>query len=426
MKNNTRQVFPAPRSAWPEIRARLQSLVQEWPYAAYYDSCGATTDQYGDKEVLAAGGRGDVLILDWDSALSAETGWWFGLLPYELGHRFHPQVPQPEAAPIEWPEIALFRPDWVSWIDREKEIWVLETSGEPLPHSAPTAPFSPQQNPRFQSNFSTEAYLQAVADLQEQIRQGNVYEINLSQIFSTHFDLENSFFTYQSLISLSPVPFSAWFRFGKKVLISASPERFLQRKGNRLLTQPIKGTIRRGSSDAEDEALKLQLRNSEKEQAENVMIVDLSRHDLNRVCLPGTVRVLDLFEVQTFPQVHQLVTTVMGEVAPETRWRDLISGIFPPGSMTGAPKQRAMQLIGGFEGQGRGAYSGALGYFSPEGDFDFNVVIRSLIADGATGKLVYQVGGAITIDSDPQAEYEETLLKAKALRAVFEQNKKGA
>jgi para-aminobenzoate synthetase component 1 len=198
-------------------------------------------------------------------------------------------------------------------------------------------------------------------------------------------------------------------------VLCASPERFLQKQGERLISQPIKGTAKRGQTPEEDAARITHLRTSEKEQAENVMIVDLTRNDLHRSCITGSVEVPYLFEIQTFPTVHQMVSTVTGQVQPGLAWQQVVANTFPPGSMTGAPKVKAMELIRRYEGRARGAYAGSLGYCTPDGDFDLNVVIRSIVWDSASGKLSYHVGGAITYDSTPEAEYEETLLKALAI-----------
>jgi para-aminobenzoate synthetase component 1 len=193
----------------------------------------------------------------------------------------------------------------------------------------------------------------------------------------------------------------------------------MKKEGDILTSQPIKGTIKRGADEKEDELLKEQLRNDIKERAENVMIVDLVRNDLSRVCKPGTVQVDELFGIYTFPQVHHMISTISGELKPNVHPVDGIKNAFPMGSMTGAPKVRAMELIEQYERTRRGAYSGALGYFDSDGNFDFNVVIRSMLYNADSRYLSYQVGGAITYDSVPEKEYEECLLKAKGMREVL-------
>jgi len=222
------------------------------------------------------------------------------------------------------------------------------------------------------------------------------------------------------LTGVSPVPFASYLRWQDCYLICASPERFLQLRGDQLCSQPIKGTAPRGMTSAADAAHRAYLAHSEKEQAENVMIVDLTRNDLHRSCRTGTVTVPQLFEIQVFPQVFQLVSTVVGQKRPELSVPQVLANTFPPGSMTGAPKVMTLGMIDRYEPLGRGLYAGSVGYFAPGGDFDFNVVIRSLIYDAREQLLSYHVGGAITYDSDPQREYEETLIKARAIRKLFE------
>jgi para-aminobenzoate synthetase component 1 len=217
------------------------------------------------------------------------------------------------------------------------------------------------------------------------------------------------------------VPFAAYIRLRDWHLISASPERFLRRQGDLLVSQPIKGTAPRGATPAEDKTLAWQLRHSLKEQAENVMIVDLTRNDLNRCCETDSVRVPHLFEIQTFPTLHQMVSTITGRLRPGLGWQEILAMTFPPGSMTGAPKVRVMELIDAFEPGARGVYAGSVGYVTPAGDFDTNVIIRTLVYDRAAGHLCYQVGGAITYDSDPAQEYAETQVKAAVMRALFAQ-----
>lgn len=199
----------------------------------------------------------------------------------------------------------------------------------------------------------------------------------------------------------------------------ASPERFLQWRGGILTSQPIKGTSKRGTSPEEDAQSRHYLQHSLKERAENVMIADLTRNDLQRSCNTGSVRVPHLFEVQTFPTVHQLVTTVQGDTREGITWQEIFRQTFPPGSMTGAPKVATLRAIDAYERSARGSYAGCAGYIQPNGDFDFNVIIRSLRYDALRQRLSYHVGGAITADSDPAAEYAETLLKAEAIKRVF-------
>ena len=221
------------------------------------------------------------------------------------------------------------------------------------------------------------------------------------------------------LNELSLAPYACFYKWNERYLLCASPERFMKKIGKTIISQPIKGTIKRGKTHKEDQKLKEQLLNSEKDRAENVMIVDSVRNDFARSCKAGTVKVEELFGIYSFQQVHQMISTIKGTLKPDCHFIDAIKNTFPMGSMTGAPKVITMETIEQYEHTKRGLYSGAVGYITPDGDFDFNVVIRSILYNNLTNYLSFQVGGAIVYDSDPESEYEECLLKAKAMRAVL-------
>jgi para-aminobenzoate synthetase component 1 len=220
---------------------------------------------------------------------------------------------------------------------------------------------------------------------------------------------------FKRLNTLAQAPFSVFFKTMDHALICASPERFLAKRGDKLISQPIKGTRKRSDNPETDQMLAQDLANSPKDRAENVMIVDLVRNDLTRHSQTGSIQVEELFKVYTFNTVHQLISTVVARLRPDAHAMDALRAAFPMGSMTGAPKVMAMQLIEHYECTRRGLYSGAFGYFSPEGDFDFNVVIRSILYNKATQYCSVQVGGAIVYDSDPEQEYEECMTKVKAM-----------
>ncbi|OHX66943.1 anthranilate synthase component I family protein [Flammeovirga pacifica] len=267
--------------------------------------------------------------------------------------------------------------------------------------------------------ISKEIYLDTVHKIQDHIVEGDVYEVNICMEFlSKEADLD-PFDVYLRLSSLSPAPFSAFHRVDDKFVVCSSPERFMKKEGRRIVSQPIKGTIRRGANETEDAQLKEELRNSEKEIAENMMIVDLVRNDLARTCKAGSIKVPEIFGIYSFKTVHQMISTIEGEMKDFQPFSEVIKKAFPMGSMTGAPKVMAMALIETYERTKRGVYSGSIGYISPEGDFDFNVVIRSALYNAASQYLSFQIGSAITIDSDAKAEYEECLLKAKGMLAAL-------
>jgi para-aminobenzoate synthetase component 1 len=262
-------------------------------------------------------------------------------------------------------------------------------------------------------------YMEAVRRVKEHLRAGDIYEMNLCMEFYAEGVFTDPFSLYLKLTEASPMPFSCFLKMGSRYLICASPERYLAKRASRLISQPIKGTAPRGLNEADDLRLAEELLTSEKEKSENTMIVDLVRNDLSRVAKPDSVRVDELCKLHAFPGVFQLISTVSCEVENETTFEDFLKASFPPGSMTGAPKISAMQLIERYEKSNRGLFSGAVGYLLPDGDFDLNVVIRSLFYNAETGYLSFQVGGAITLLSDPQAEYEECMVKASAMARVL-------
>ena len=267
----------------------------------------------------------------------------------------------------------------------------------------------------FKSRYSRQEYLNTIMQVKRHIARGDIYEMNLCQEFYAENCEINPASTFNDLYKTSPTPFAAFVKVGYRYLMSASPERYIKKDGNLIVSQPIKGTAPRGLNPEEDEKSKRLLANDPKERAENIMIVDLVRNDLSKVASCGSVRVTELCGIYSFPQVHQMVSTVTCRLQPNLSPVDPIKATFPMGSMTGAPKVRAMQLIEEFERTKRGLFSGAVGYFSPDGDFDFNVVIRSLLYNQKSKYLSFTVGGAITFSSDPEKEYAECLLKAKAI-----------
>ena len=265
-----------------------------------------------------------------------------------------------------------------------------------------------------------DSYFEKVTSLLSHIHRGDIYEANFCQEFYAEDTSINPLETYSKLNAISKPPFATFLKCNDKYLLSASPERYLKKEGNLIISQPIKGTAKRSTNLDEDAQLKSDLATSDKERSENTMIVDLIRNDLSKTAIKGTVHVEELCRVYTFKQVHQMISTVTSEVELNTHPVDIIKSTYPMGSMTGAPKISAMKIIENLEETKRGLYSGAVGYFTPPGDFDFNVVIRSILYNETKHYVSYSVGGAITAKSDPLKEYEECLLKAKAMREVLE------
>jgi len=270
---------------------------------------------------------------------------------------------------------------------------------------------------------SKDNYFEQVNRMLKHIERGDIYEANLCQEFYSEGVKINPTKTFHHLNAISRPPFATFFRNGPYYAMSASPERYLKKSGDTLISQPIKGTARRFQNKKLDKEMIEKLRTDPKERSENIMITDLVRNDLSRLALKGTVEVEELCAVYTFEQVHQMISTIRCEVPEKMDPVEMIRQTFPMGSMTGAPKISAMKIIEQLEASKRGLYSGAIGYFSPKGDFDFNVVIRSILYNSERKYVSYSVGGAITAGSVPENEYEECLLKAKAMREVLERTK---
>jgi len=275
--------------------------------------------------------------------------------------------------------------------------------------------YQPEQegiNRNITGNFSRNDYIAAVNKARQYIIEGDIFEVNLSQRFETGFNI-HPFDLYKRLRHINPAPFAGYLDFGCVQIISASPERFLKLSGDRVETRPIKGTRPRGSTAEKDKALAKELLQSDKDIAENIMIVDLERNDLGRVCRYGSIAVDELAALEEFPTVFHLTSTISGQLQKEKTRFDLLKASFPGGSITGAPKIRAMEIIEELEPTRRSIYTGSIGYLGFNGDMDLNIAIRTIIAKD--GKAYFQAGGAITYDSKPEAEYDETMHKAKAL-----------
>jgi para-aminobenzoate synthetase component 1 len=262
-------------------------------------------------------------------------------------------------------------------------------------------------------------YHQKVNTVLDHIHRGDIYEASFCQEFYAENATIDPLEAYHHLNGISEPPFATFLKYEHQYLLSASPERYIKKEGTKIVSQPIKGTAKRLISKVDDDQIAFDLSRDEKERSENIMIVDLVRNDLSKTAIKGTVKVEELCKVYSFKQVHQLISTVVSEVKETTNPVDIIKDTFPMGSMTGAPKISAMKIIEELEETKRGLYSGAVGYFSPTGDFDFNVVIRSILYNEEKKYVSFSVGGAITSKSTPEKEYEECLLKAKAMKHVL-------
>lgn len=285
-----------------------------------------------------------------------------------------------------------------------------------VPGIEPADDLSDIYMPCLESNFTPEGYCNAVDRVRDYIREGDVYQVNLSQRFSTRTG-RNPLEIYASLRRINPAPFAAYLDYGTFRILSSSPERFLSLRNGAVETRPIKGTLPRGHTPAEDEAQRRVLLNSEKDRAENLMIVDLMRNDLGKVCKIGSVKVPELFAIEAYPTVFHMVSTVTGELLDTCDAVGCITAAFPGGSITGAPKVRAMEIIDELEPNRRHIYTGSIGYLGFDGDMDMNIAIRTILMQG--DRASYQVGGGIVWDSVPEKEYRETLDKGVALQCAL-------
>lgn len=423
---NTRQFFIQHIG---DFKQKMLNWLQPFNIFCFLDNAGYPNPESG-MEYLAAAGATSCLQMQAGSAFQAlgefrktHPGWLFGHLGYDLKNETEAlQSQHPDG--IGFDDLLFFVPEVVCKV--EDHLLTIWSNDDPAVifqsiQSASTAPSHIKTSPaQILSRFSREDYIQTVQHLLHHIHRGDAYELNFCQeFFAEEVDLD-PLKIYQSLMNVSATPFAALYRNGDRYCCCASPERYLKRKGNRILSQPIKGTAKRFLQDAAaDQTSKAELLSSEKERSEHVMVVDLVRNDLSRVAASGSVKVEELMGMYSFPQVHQLISTVVGETDTGMENESIIQATFPMGSMTGAPKKKVMELIEQYERTRRGLYSGAIGYIEPNGDFDFNVVIRSILYNSAKRYVSFSTGSAITSQSDPVAEYEECLLKAAAMRSVL-------
>jgi para-aminobenzoate synthetase component 1 len=356
-----------------------------------------------------------------DNFLSQRKAWSFGHLSYSLKSELL-SLPHGKKDRIGFPDFFFFQPDILIILKKEELLIHAKKPNDVFAQLIAEDEFIDQEKNEInlKEGVSKEKYFSIIQQLQAHILRGDCYEINFCQEFFADNASIDPAAIFQNLLKISPTPFSAFYRLNDKYLISASPERFIKKTGNKIFSQPMKGTARRNIQDAFiDEQLKQTLYFDEEERAENVMIVDLVRNDLSKICKDGSVKVDELFGVYSFPQVHQMVSTVSGELKEGIAFSEIIKASFPMGSMTGAPKHRVMQLIEEYEPIGRGLFSGSIGYIDPDGNFDFNVVIRSILYNQATRLLSYYAGSGITFYSNVEKEWEECLLKAEAIKAVL-------
>ncbi len=392
----------------------------------YLDSNGFE-DPYSKFDTLIAVGAKDEIIARVGTAFEQleqfrqkHPGWVTGFFGYDLKNETE-DLSSSNADHLHFPDLYFFVPRYLILI-RGDTIEIIADNPQQVFETIEKQVFptySEQTAVNIQSRLTKSDYLSAVEKIKEHINLGDIYVTNFCQEFFTEDASIDPLTVFLKLNEISPNPFSAFFKWNDNYILCASPERFLAKRGEKLISQPIKGTAKRGENAAEDENIKEQLRNHAKELQENVMIVDLVRNDLTRSAKKGTVKTEELFGIYSFKQVHQMISTVVCELEDGISAVQAIKNTFPMGSMTGAPKISAMRLMEQYEHSKRGVYSGAMGYFSPDNDFDFNVVIRTLLYNQKSKYLSFHTGSAITYHADAEKEYEECLLKAKAILEVL-------
>ncbi len=410
-----------------ETKEKVLNWIQRFSTFCFLDNHQYQVPPHSEECLLAAGIRRSITISrgaalgPLQSFIDEKKGWVFGHLGYDLKNEMEDLH---SANPDEtgFPDLFFFEPEILIRLSTTGIQIEADDPARIFAEISAAVPGKPavQQPVSIRQRFTRQEYLEVLEKLKQHILRGDCYEINFCQEFYARNAFIDPVSVYKKLSAVSPNPFSALYRAGDQWLICASPERFLCKQGNRILSQPIKGTSRRELQNEQlDRESRDALLSSSKDRSENVMVVDIVRNDLAKVCEEGTIKVDELFGVYSFPQVHQMISTVSGQLKKDLSFTEIIRATFPMGSMTGAPKKRVMELIETYEKTRRGIFSGALGYLDPDRDFDLNVVIRSIMYNSATHYLSFQAGSGITWYSEAENEWEECLLKAEAIEAVL-------
>ncbi len=350
----------------------------------------------------------------------------FGYISYDVKNDVE-QLSSKNFDGLDFPDLYFFQPQKLFFIKGNKVEFhylrmvddEIESDFEEIQKSKNPSIQSSTSNIKIKLRIHKDEYYKKVNSILEHIQRGDLYEANFCQEFYAENATINPLEVYEHLNAISQPPFATFFKIDAQYVLSASPERYIKKEGAKIISQPIKGTAKRLRSKIDDDKIASDLSRDVKERSENVMIVDLVRNDLSKSAKKGSVKVEELCKVYSFKQVHQMISTVVCEIKENTHPIDVLKNTFPMGSMTGAPKVAAMKIIENLEETKRGLYSGAVGYFTSDGNFDFNVLIRSILYNSENNYISYSVGGAITAKSNPEKEYEECLLKAKAMKHVL-------
>lgn len=430
----TQQSFPVNEPVL--IKLKVLNWVKQFSTFCLLDNHGYQLPHQSMEYILAVGikkrysaNADGTALSGFQLFLDNHHGWLFGHLGYDLKAETE-GVPVTRKSKSGFADIHFFEPEILLRLSNNEiciegvnpqQVWN-DISRQEIDQST-----TGQQQIVLRSSVTKEEYIETIHQLKEHILRGDCYEINFCINFFTENFTGDPVAIYQRLSSFSPNPFSVLYKNEDQWLICASPERFIRKEKNTIISQPIKGTAARMHQDlSEDINSREKLYASQKDRSENVMVVDLVRNDLSKICTEGTVKVDELFGVYSFPQVHQMISTVSGELQDGVSFTDMLRATFPMGSMTGAPKHRVTELIEKYEKESRGIFSGAVGYISPsqnsdggQAAFDFNVVIRSIIYNSSTGYLSFPAGSGITFYSNPESEWEECLLKATAMKKAL-------
>lgn len=415
------------------FKDRLLTWSQRHDQVVWLDNNGHN-DPYGSFEAIMAIGsvkskKTEIEAFDTlEKRLTHHQDWLFGYFSYDLKNKLE-DLKSINYDGLHFPELYFFIPtkvikitaDTVAFLYQNEVAHEIGKDYNAIVNSdtAPIQKNSNQEPIKIKMRIHKDAYFKKANKFLEHIQRGDIYEANFCQEFYAENTTISPLPTYRRLNEISSPPFAAFMKLKDLYLLSASPERYLKKIKNKVISQPIKGTAARSTDKAQDIILKTLLANDAKERAENIMITDLVRNDLSRFANKGSVKVEELCNIHSFKQVHQMISTITCTINDDQNPLVPIKQTFPMGSMTGAPKVSAMKIIEALEETKRGLYSGAVGYFDPEGNFDFNVVIRSILYNATKKYVSYSVGSAITAKSNPEKEYQECLLKAKAMREVL-------
>ena len=414
-----------------QIKQQLLIWAQQFREVVFMDS-NDYAQEYSSYDCILAVDAFTAIKTDYHNAFEdlkqyqqATKDWLFGFLSFDLKNDVE-ALHSRNFDGLDFPDLFFFQPKKIFLLKGDElEIQYLkmcddevEADFEEIVKSQDSRANS-QEIPIIQQRISKENYLEKASKILEHIHRGDIYEANFCMEFFAENTTINPLEKFQKLNEISKSPLAVYFKNNRQFLLSASPERYLKKEGDLLISQPIKGTAKRFLDPLEDEKSKIQLASDPKERAENIMVSDLVRNDLSRTAQKGSVKVEELCGIYSFEQVHQMISTITSKLDRQYTVADVIKTTFPMGSMTGTPKVSVLKIIEELEETKRGLYSGAVGYFTPNSDFDFNVVIRSILYNQERNYVSFSVGSAITSQSVPEREYEECLLKAKAMREVL-------